>query len=80
MGLTQIIDIMADLYPYHGPGHWNDPDMLEVGNTGLTLAENRAHVGGRGPVPGRQRGGARPVGETKVGSHDVAMLKITAKD
>ncbi len=43
MGVTHIIDIMADLYPYAGPGHWNDPDMLEVGNSGLTLAENRAH-------------------------------------
>jgi len=28
---------------YAGPGHWNDPDMLEVGNDGLTLAESRAH-------------------------------------
>jgi alpha-galactosidase len=26
-----------------GPGHWNDPDMLEVGNEGLTFAESRAH-------------------------------------
>jgi alpha-galactosidase len=43
MGVTHIIDIMADLYPYAGPGHWNDPDMLEVGNTGLNPAENRAH-------------------------------------
>ncbi len=43
MGVTHIIDIMADLYPYQGPGHWNDPDMLEVGNGGLSLAENRAH-------------------------------------
>ncbi len=43
MGVTHIIDIMADLYPYAGPGHWNDPDMLEVGNSGLNLAENRAH-------------------------------------
>jgi alpha-galactosidase len=43
MGVTHIIDLMADLHPYHGPGHWNDPDMLEVGNTGLNLAENRAH-------------------------------------
>ncbi len=31
------------LYPYASPGHWNDPDMLEVGNGKLTLAENRAH-------------------------------------
>ena len=28
---------------YAGPGHWNDPDMLEVGNGKLSLAENRAH-------------------------------------
>lgn len=28
---------------YAGPGHWNDPDMLEVGKEGLTLAESRAH-------------------------------------
>jgi alpha-galactosidase len=26
-----------------GPGHWNDPDMLEVGNGGLDPAEARAH-------------------------------------
>jgi alpha-galactosidase len=43
MGVTHIIDIMADLYPYGGPGHWNDADMLEVGNGGLNLVENRAH-------------------------------------
>jgi alpha-galactosidase len=28
---------------YAGPGHWNDPDMLEVGNGRLTMAENRSH-------------------------------------
>lgn len=28
---------------FAGPGHWNDPDMLEVGRSGLTLAESRAH-------------------------------------
>jgi alpha-galactosidase len=43
MGVSHIIDLLADLYPYAGPGHWNDPDMLEVGNGRLTLAENRAH-------------------------------------
>ena len=26
-----------------GPGHWNDPDMLEVGNGGMTDDEYRAH-------------------------------------
>ncbi|MFF7251098.1 NPCBM/NEW2 domain-containing protein [Embleya sp. NPDC008237] len=31
------------LAPYAGPGHWNDPDMLEVGNGGMTAAEYRTH-------------------------------------
>jgi hypothetical protein len=30
------------LRPHAGPGHWNDPDMLEVGNL-PTLGEDRAH-------------------------------------
>jgi alpha-galactosidase len=29
--------------PYAGPGHWNDPDMLEVGNGGMTDVEYRTH-------------------------------------
>jgi alpha-galactosidase len=33
----------AGLNEYARPGHWNDPDMLEVGNGNLTLAENRSH-------------------------------------
>lgn len=37
-----ILDMTADLRKYAGPGHWNDPDMLEVGN-GLTQSEDRAH-------------------------------------
>ncbi|MBC7689216.1 MAG: hypothetical protein H7211_13670 [Aquabacterium sp.] len=28
---------------YAGPGHWNDPDMPEVGNDVLTVEEERAH-------------------------------------
>ncbi len=43
MGVTHIIDQVAELHPYAGPGHWNDPDMLEVGNGGLNAAESRAH-------------------------------------
>ena len=35
----------AGLAKYAGPGHWNDPDMLEVGNGKLTLDENRVHMG-----------------------------------
>jgi len=26
-----------------GPGGWNDPDMLEVGNEGLSLDEQKSH-------------------------------------
>lgn len=31
------------LYKYSKPGHWNDPDMLEVGNGNFTEDENKAH-------------------------------------
>jgi len=31
------------LAPYAGPGHWNDPDMLEVGNGGMTTDEYKTH-------------------------------------
>jgi Alpha-galactosidase len=41
--IYNIINQQAGLAKYAGPGHWNDPDMLEVGNGKLTLAENRAH-------------------------------------
>jgi alpha-galactosidase len=42
-GVTQILDLMNGLESYSGPGHWNDPDMLEVGNGGMTKDEYRAH-------------------------------------
>ncbi len=38
-----IVSQQAGLENYSGPGHWNDPDMLEVGNGKLSLAENRSH-------------------------------------
>jgi alpha-galactosidase len=34
----------AGLMKFAGPGHWNDPDMLEVGNGNLTLNENTTHM------------------------------------
>jgi len=43
IGIMDIVDRNEPLYPYAGPGHWNDPDMLEVGNGGLTDDEARAH-------------------------------------
>lgn len=33
----------AELARYGGPGHWNDPDMLEVGNGGMSNDEYRTH-------------------------------------
>jgi alpha-galactosidase len=33
----------TDLARYVGPGRWNDPDMLEVGNGGMTSDEERTH-------------------------------------
>jgi alpha-galactosidase len=29
---------------FAGPGHWNDPDMLEIGNGGMTDIEYRTHM------------------------------------
>jgi len=42
--MTLIGFSQAGLAKYAGPGHWNDPDMLEVGNGKLTLDENRTHM------------------------------------
>jgi alpha-galactosidase len=42
-GVMNILDKQAELYPYAGPGHWNDPDMLEVGNGGMSFEEDKAH-------------------------------------
>jgi alpha-galactosidase len=41
-GAMQILDLQKGLRQYAGPGHWNDPDMLEVGN-GMSVNEDRAH-------------------------------------
>lgn len=41
-GVMQILDKQEGLRQYAGPGHWNDPDMLEVGN-GMKEGEDRAH-------------------------------------
>lgn len=42
LGVLQILDKNEPLRQYAGPGHWNDPDMLEVGN-GMSVNEDRAH-------------------------------------
>ena len=41
--MLNIIDQNNKWYKYGGPGGWNDPDMLEVGNGGMTTIEYRTH-------------------------------------
>ncbi len=41
--IIAIYEANVRLAKYAGPGGWNDPDMLEVGNGNLTLEENKAH-------------------------------------
>ncbi|SFI84067.1 alpha-galactosidase [Kaistella treverensis] len=42
-GVLQILDKQEGLRKFAGPGHWNDPDMMEIGNGNLTAGEERAH-------------------------------------
>jgi alpha-galactosidase len=41
-GVLQILDMQEGLRKHAGPDHWNDPDMMEVGN-GMSVSEDRAH-------------------------------------
>jgi alpha-galactosidase len=43
--VLSIIQQNLPLAEFAGPGHWNDPDMLEVGNGGMTATEYRTHFG-----------------------------------
>jgi alpha-galactosidase len=42
--MSEIGFSQGPLAKYAGPGHWNDPDMLEVGNGGMTNDEYRTHM------------------------------------
>lgn len=42
--MTKIGFSQNDLAPYAAPGHWNDPDMLEIGNGGMTNTEYQTHM------------------------------------
>jgi len=42
LGAMQILDLQDGLREYAGPGHWNDPDMMQVGN-GMSVNQERAH-------------------------------------
>jgi Alpha galactosidase A len=41
--MTKIGFAQSDLAKYAGPGYWNDPDMLEIGNGGMSTEEYRMH-------------------------------------
>lgn len=41
--MMSIADRQAGLSRYAGPGHWNDPDFLEVGNGGMKFEEEKTH-------------------------------------
>jgi alpha-galactosidase len=43
LSFVRIVDLQDGLETYAGPSHWNDPDMLEVGNGGMTTTEYRSH-------------------------------------
>ncbi len=42
--MAEIGFSQAGIAKYAGPGHWNDPDMLEVGNGGMNAEEYRTHM------------------------------------
>ncbi len=42
--MSQIGFMQAGLAKFAGPGHWNDPDMLEIGNGGMTFDEYKTHM------------------------------------
>lgn len=42
LSVMRIADLQDTLRKYAGPDHWNDPDMLEVGN-GMTYEEDKTH-------------------------------------
>jgi alpha-galactosidase len=42
--MTTIGFAQGELAPFAAPGHWNDPDMLEIGNGGMTNDEYRTHM------------------------------------
>src|SRR5258708_10357203 len=42
--MTRIGFSQNDLAPWAKPGHWNDPDMLEIGNGAMSEMEYKAHM------------------------------------
>ncbi|HVZ30677.1 MAG TPA: glycoside hydrolase family 27 protein [Asticcacaulis sp.] len=44
LSFLAILDKQAGLTAFSGPNHWNDPDMLEVGNGGMSHTEYVTHM------------------------------------
>ena len=44
-----LVDLSSQYWHVAGPGAWNDPDMLEVGNGGMTDAPSTARTSACGP-------------------------------
>jgi alpha-galactosidase len=44
LSVTEIGFAQAGLASFAGPGHWNDPDMLEIGNKGLSADEAKTQM------------------------------------
>jgi alpha-galactosidase len=42
--MTTIGFSQDELAPWAAPGHWNDPDMLEIGNGGMNDDEYKTHM------------------------------------
>ena len=42
--MTAIGFAQNELAPFAAPGHWNDPDMLEIGNGGMSNDEYKTHM------------------------------------
>ena len=42
--MMEIVDTQSAIAKFAAPGHWNDPDMLEIGNGGMTTDEYRTHM------------------------------------
>ena len=42
--MIKNVELQVPTAPYAGPGRWNDPDMLEIGNGHMTDDEYRTHM------------------------------------
>src|SRR5207247_2361317 len=86
-GMIDIFDRNFAHAAATAPGTYNDPDMLEVGNGGMTDAEYRTHFGlGAGDATVRDlsahadRSSVRENYSVSVGPHEMALLRVVGTD